>query len=371
MPLPGADRYDVPPVRYVVPAVIVPAHGHHRAVRLQAYGKKTPGADRYDVRPVRCVALAGTVIAHGHHRAVRLQAYGMRTPGADCLPVGDLLPEGETPLARVGIIAKLAIQDSRRTQIPRRFHGFRQSEAYRLRALRSVLVIARSLELRCRAVIVPRRKQRFRVGVVRRESALRGVLIVARSLELLRGLFIITVCVECLRFGVVDSWYPCRGVVVIAQRGESGKGGVVFAIGKQRFRVGVVGREGAFRGVLVVAHGLEGLRGLRVFAARIEGFRCLIVLGGDEDLRDVPRRDGGDGDEQHDDDGDDPFALALFGFLPLRALFFRHFQRLQFLCFLPALLCACGTVLVFLQALKLRGEASEIVSGLRLRLLPA
>ena len=410
-----------------------------------------PGADRYDVRPARYVALAIVcdILALDklcrHHRAVRLQAYGMYFPGADCLPVGDLLPEGETPLARVGIIAKLAIQDSRRTQIPRRFHGFRRSEAYRLRALRGVLVIARSFKLRrraigiacrqqflcigvvyclyalCRiliisgqgklckraaivprrkqrfrlgvvyrrdalwrifviscqgklrkrAVIVPRRKQRFRVGIMRRKSALGGVLVIARSLELLRGLFIITVCVECLRFGVVDSWYPCRGVAVIAQRGESGQGGIVFAIGKQRFRVGVVRREGALRGVLVVAHGLEGLRGLRVFAARIEGFRRLIVFGGDEDLRDVPRRDGGDGDEKHDDDGNLPVALALFGFLPLHALFFRCFPRLQFLCFLMALLCACGAVLVILQALKVRSEASKIEDVFRLRLLPA
>ena len=336
---PGADRYDVRPARYVAPALIVIAHGHHRAVRLQAYGMIAPGADRYDVRPVRYVALAEIVITHGHHRAVRLQAYGMNAPGANRLPVCDLLPEGETPLARVGIIAKLTIQDSRRAQIPRRFHGFRQSEAYRLRALRGVFVIARSFKLRRRAI-----------GIA--------------------------CCQQFLCIGVVYCLYALCRILIISGQGKLCKRAAIVPRRKQRFRVGIVRREGALRGVLVVAHGLEGLRGLRVFAARIEGFRRLIVVfGGDEYLRDVPRRDGGDGDEKHGDDGDVPVALALLGFLLLRALSFalslRRFLHMQFLRFLVALLCACSAVLVFLEALKARGEVFQIVRGLRLRLLPA
>ena len=158
MSVPGADRYDVRPVRYAAPAIIVIAHGHHRAIRLQTYGMIPPGADRYDVRPVRCVALDVIVIAHGHHRAVRLQAYGMPAPGADRLPVGDLLPEGETPLARSGIIAKLSIQDGRRAQISCRFHGFCRCKANCLRAFRRIFIVACGLERRCRAIVVARRK---------------------------------------------------------------------------------------------------------------------------------------------------------------------------------------------------------------------
>ena len=176
----------------------------------------SPSTDRYDVRPVLYFALSVLVFAHGRHRAIRPQAHGMIAIGADRLPVGDLLPEGETALARVGIVAKPAIHHGRRAQITFRLCGFRRP----------------------------------------------------------------------------------------------------------------------------------------------------IVLGGDEYLRDVPRRDGGDGDEKHDDDD-----IALMH--PLRALFFRRFQRLQFLCFRLTLLCALGTVLVGVQVLKRADKTYKCGSSFRLRLFPA
>ena len=154
---------------------------------------KASSADRHDVCPALYVALASPIIAHGHHCAVRLQAYCMPVVCADRLPVGDLFPDGETPFPRSGIIAKLSIQDGRRAQISCRFHGFCRCKANCLRAFRRIFIVACGLERRCRAIVVARREQFLRPGIVYRLYALWRVLIIPSQRKLCKS----TVGIAC------------------------------------------------------------------------------------------------------------------------------------------------------------------------------
>ena len=83
-------------------------------------------------------------------------------------------------------------------------------------ALRRIVIVARSLELRQRAFIVARGQQHPRVGIVGHQYALRRIVIVARGLELRQRAFIVVRSQQRLSVGIVGHQYALRCVLIAA-----------------------------------------------------------------------------------------------------------------------------------------------------------